>query len=328
MEQRLVAILERGQPDVPLEVVRLAPHVLELEHDLGSISTTRGGRRPRSPSASRSSSVNAASLFSTGSASRAMPSQRDGRGTDPASQRIEHSSDLTNGQPAAGLVGVATVMTADSKNGTARPRDGACRRRDASLDAGRRSAGDDDGGVGVRGDVLGHASLEHPGERVQAAGPDHDRVVPVLVGDALDGLGGVAARLQQDGLDPRLPEELARLEQLGPRGRCGRPTGSIGARPGCTGTTLTTPTAALNRFASSIVCSSARLAGSPPSYASRILFMARLLSGCRRHRYTKARVAARLHAPEHRSPACRPPAARGPRAGGRRSQFGHGTMRA
>ena len=53
--------------------------------------------------------------------------------------------------------------------------------------------------------------------------------------------------------------------------------GSIGLRPGWTGTTLTTERFASNRFVRSMAVSSARFAGSPPSYASRMFFISGLL---------------------------------------------------
>ena len=99
--------------------------------------------------------------------------------------------------------------------------------------------------------------------------------------------------------------------------------GSIAVRPERTGTTLITPTSASNRVASSIVCSSARLAGSPPSYASRIFFMLGSFRAGRRRRPRTRATGTRL--PPRRSilPAPRRrPAARGPRRGAEGHEIG------
>ena len=66
VEQRLVAVLERGQADVPLEVIGLAPDVLELQRDL--LVDRRHARRQQA--------VQAKGVALTGREGRALVEER------------------------------------------------------------------------------------------------------------------------------------------------------------------------------------------------------------------------------------------------------------
>ncbi len=90
VEQRLVAVLEGREPDVPLEVVRLAPDVLELQRHLGvDVDDLRAAGGLGGRGASRSSSVNAASLLSMRSASRDDAAERDRDRARARAERVE-----------------------------------------------------------------------------------------------------------------------------------------------------------------------------------------------------------------------------------------------
>ena len=79
VEQGLVAVLECGQADIPLEVIGLPPDVLQLQATCSSIFATPGGSRPCRPKASRSRNVNAVPLLRRGSANSSCPRLRTRR---------------------------------------------------------------------------------------------------------------------------------------------------------------------------------------------------------------------------------------------------------
>ena len=72
-EQRLVAVVQRGQEDVFLERVVEPAKVAEDAATCSAWLHTCGGSSPFRPSASRSASLNAVPLFSSGFCSSVMP---------------------------------------------------------------------------------------------------------------------------------------------------------------------------------------------------------------------------------------------------------------
>ena len=108
IEERLVAILERGQSDVPLEVIGFAANVLELKPTCSSIVVTPGGRSPCKPKASRSTAVKAEPLLRSGRAITSWPlpsttSRADARSTTKAG--VPRAPELTTYLAAADFVG-------------------------------------------------------------------------------------------------------------------------------------------------------------------------------------------------------------------------------
>ena len=100
IEERRVAVLERGQADVLLERVGLDPQVLELQLDLLVEGQDPVGQQPRSLNVSRSSTGKASSLVSSRVPSRAGPASpmRAGR---PAAMS---SNGAGNGRTRASIV--------------------------------------------------------------------------------------------------------------------------------------------------------------------------------------------------------------------------------
>ena len=108
VEERRVAVLERGQADVLLERRRsCARRCSSSSSTCSSIVRTRSGRSPRSPNAARSSAGKARSLVSSRAPSRAGRAQRDrGRAGRPRCRRtgrggVASGSSLGAGQPEA-----------------------------------------------------------------------------------------------------------------------------------------------------------------------------------------------------------------------------------
>ena len=83
------------------------------------------------------------------------------------------------------------------------------------------------------------AALQEAGQRAKAAGPDDDGVESAILGDALDRGRGIADRLEELGLMPRSARMRLASASASAWTRSSS-QGSIGARPGWNGTTLTT----------------------------------------------------------------------------------------
>ena len=159
MEQRLVAVLERGEPDVPLEVVRLAPDVLELQGDLVLDVDDARRQQAAQPEGVALLLGERRVLVEHRVREQRHAAQGDGRRAGAGPQRVEDG--------ARQAVGVAARRGRVGESHGDPPGRGDDAGRDGTV-AGRPgavlSAGDDDGGMGVRRDVLGHAALERPGE--------------------------------------------------------------------------------------------------------------------------------------------------------------------
>ena len=72
-EQRLVAVVQRVERDVAFEIVRQLAELVSMRSACAFIVSTCAGNSPRKPSASRSLSVKAVPLLSSGSRSSAIP---------------------------------------------------------------------------------------------------------------------------------------------------------------------------------------------------------------------------------------------------------------
>ena len=201
-----------------------------------------------------------------------------------------------------GVAWAARVTRKSSRSATRPPPEGGvigCGSRDAAP----ASAGDDDRGVGMGGDVLGDAALQRPRQAAEPAGTRRRscRSRALRRRARWCGRHRRPARASRPRCRPRAGPCEPRAAPR--RGRCGRPTDRWEPVPSCTGTTLMTPTSASNRCAISIVWSSARFAGSPPSYASRIFFMALAPFGRRRRRAAIGEARGPLHQhAKHRHP--------------------------
>ena len=203
------------------------------------------GRSSEAAASSSRASRSAARRSSASAERRARHERRDAGGRSIGSATPITSMTVPDGTPAtrppAGSVGRRRPVEGDRTRIASPP----LRRTRAR---GRGSARDDDRRRRVRRDVLRDAALEESRHGAEAARTDDDEVVAARLGDVLDRRGGIAGSLDEHRLDAVLLEDPLRLGQLGAMGDASS-AGSIGARPGWYGMTLTTPTSASNFLA-------------------------------------------------------------------------------